>query len=120
MPAEKTDRPGLHAETVTDVSPASELSSSLATPTEEQQARVAEALAYFQEFHGSDSGGTVCPATDTRRSNPESGRWFEGPPLQEGRGIMGSAQDRAEFLESLALSAVATATQRSADVYVCP
>lgn len=120
MPTEKTDRPSLHAETVTDDSPASEVSSSLATPTEDQQAQVAEALAYFREFHGSASGGAVCTATDTRRTMPETGRWFEGHPLRSCRGIMGAAEDHAEFLESLALSAVATATQRGADVYVCP
>lgn len=120
MPTEKTDRPGLHAETVTDDSPASEVTFSLATPIEDQQAQVAEALAFFREFHGFPDGGTVCPATDTRRANPTTGRWFEGDPLRSCRGIMGAAEDHAEFLESLALSAVATATQRGADVYVCP
>lgn len=120
MPEEMTDRLGVQAETVTEDSPASEVPYRLSMPAEAQQAQVDQALRYLEEFHADAHGGAVWVATDTRNAYPERGGWCETGPLRESRGLMAVTEDRAEFLESLVLSMVAEATQRSADVYVCP
>lgn len=119
MPSDEKDRPGLHAETVNSDSFDSEVAPSLAPPTPEQQPQQDEALCYFREFYDDVAGGFIWLATNTQNTDPESGRWHDAGPFGAGRGVFAD-EDHAKVLDSLASSAVATATQRDADVYACP